>query len=492
MSSTLNYLFLILPGMGGSKLACASSGDREIVWSGLGSAAKGLFVPDRLAVSDDDGIVPIGAIEDWKIGPLGLVRGYGGLIKTISQLANEPNPDLGDPLREDLTARVAVVPYDFRKGIDLAAEALADNAQRRLAALGWSKSQGKKIVVVAHSMGGLVARYWAGPLGGHEHCRAMVTLGTPHRGAPRALEVLHDGVRFRRIAIPGGFSDLLRSFDGVHDLLPRYPMVQKGGNDHYPKDVPVPGLNSSKAVDSFERHLAIERAWENLDPHYRTPILPVVGVGLSTTESASLVDGRLTFSKAAPNSVVSAAPDSATFRGDGTVPNISALPIELDNAQGRISRRPSIGGAHGELVDFDALEQLIVYQLSEDLGHQIRDAAPTSKLVIDYDEAVPVGHEGVGRILSYSLGTDEQTLDSSPTGSSGNMQVRVGSQDWVDAEPVPGKFGQWTFPIAVSAPGRHMITASSNRTPATAGAEADCNILASREILAVDFERLHG
>ena len=51
------------------------------------------------------------------------------------------------------------------------------------------------MIVVAHSMGGLVARYWMGPLGGWRVCRALITLGTPHRGAPKALP--HDHARSR-------------------------------------------------------------------------------------------------------------------------------------------------------------------------------------------------------------------------------------------------------------------------------------------------------
>jgi pimeloyl-ACP methyl ester carboxylesterase len=39
--------------------------------------------------------------------------------------------------------------------------------------------------VVAHSLGGIVARLWLQELGGRERARSLVTLSTPHRGLAR-------------------------------------------------------------------------------------------------------------------------------------------------------------------------------------------------------------------------------------------------------------------------------------------------------------------
>src|SRR5262249_57945512 len=44
-------------------------------------------------------------------------------------------------------------------------------------------------------MGGLVARYWIGCLEGWRYCAGLVTLGTPHRGAPKSLDWLVNGIR---------------------------------------------------------------------------------------------------------------------------------------------------------------------------------------------------------------------------------------------------------------------------------------------------------
>lgn len=43
-----------------------------------------------------------------------------------------------------------------------------------------------QVDIVAHSMGGLAARYYIQELGGSKKVRRLITLGTPHRGALRA------------------------------------------------------------------------------------------------------------------------------------------------------------------------------------------------------------------------------------------------------------------------------------------------------------------
>eukprot|EP01119_Soliformovum_irregulare_P019046 TRINITY_DN5960_c0_g1_i2.p2 TRINITY_DN5960_c0_g1~~TRINITY_DN5960_c0_g1_i2.p2 ORF type:complete len:161 (-),score=35.55 TRINITY_DN5960_c0_g1_i2:92-574(-) len=44
----------------------------------------------------------------------------------------------------------------------------------------------KKVHLIAHSMGGLDARYYISMLGGNEHVYSLTTLSTPHRGSPNA------------------------------------------------------------------------------------------------------------------------------------------------------------------------------------------------------------------------------------------------------------------------------------------------------------------
>jgi pimeloyl-ACP methyl ester carboxylesterase len=63
-------------------------------------------------------------------------------------------------------------------GIDHFAAQLAARAAEVCAACGT-----QKVVIVAHSMGGLVARAWRARLGGQALAAGLVSIGTPHRGS---------------------------------------------------------------------------------------------------------------------------------------------------------------------------------------------------------------------------------------------------------------------------------------------------------------------
>ncbi|WP_394619078.1 esterase/lipase family protein [Lentzea sp. JNUCC 0626] len=92
----------------------------------------------------------------------------------------------------------------------------------------------ERVIVIGHSMGGLVARYWLGPLDGAADCAALITVGTPHGGAPKALDWLVNGVKFG----PKRFSALtalLRNWPSAYDLLPRYPAIA-GSPERYPHE----------------------------------------------------------------------------------------------------------------------------------------------------------------------------------------------------------------------------------------------------------------
>ena len=73
----------------------------------------------------------------------------------------------------------ALKPADARAGI----EGLAQQLQREIEAK-WGKQA--SFHIVAHSMGGLVSRYYLQELGGYQHCQSLVTLATPHHGTKAA------------------------------------------------------------------------------------------------------------------------------------------------------------------------------------------------------------------------------------------------------------------------------------------------------------------
>lgn len=89
-------------------------------------------------------------------------------------------------------------------------------------------NQTKKVILIGHSMGGLVAReYLQGPAFEHD-VQALITIGTPHQGSDFDLDQLHPLIR----AIPGGVRDLVWKVDlksdAVRDLRPGSIFLEGG------------------------------------------------------------------------------------------------------------------------------------------------------------------------------------------------------------------------------------------------------------------------
>jgi triacylglycerol esterase/lipase EstA (alpha/beta hydrolase family) len=63
-----------------------------------------------------------------------------------------------------------------------------------------------RVVLICHSMGGLVARHYLEVLGGYKDAKALITFGTPHRGSIDALAYLAG------TSSCSGLHELMRSF----------------------------------------------------------------------------------------------------------------------------------------------------------------------------------------------------------------------------------------------------------------------------------------
>ena len=112
--------------------------------------------------------------------------------------------------------------YDWRLSNRWTAELLKERVESALTR--WRESAPErsdaKVVFVCHSMGGLVARWYLDVLGGAEIARALVTLGTPHRGALKALEQLVNGVRKGPGPLKVDLTGFARSLPSSYELLP--------------------------------------------------------------------------------------------------------------------------------------------------------------------------------------------------------------------------------------------------------------------------------
>jgi hypothetical protein len=104
--------------------------------------------------------------------------------------------------------RTTLHPYDTD-----AAERLKSELDSRLGRLTGPTRQAR-VIVVAQSMGGLVVG-----LGGAPDRQALITLGTQHRGPPKALDWLVNGTRIGPVRLKGA-SAVLAEWPRAYDLLP--------------------------------------------------------------------------------------------------------------------------------------------------------------------------------------------------------------------------------------------------------------------------------
>ena len=146
------------------------------------------------------------------------------LIKAESfgSLTNFLTQDLGYEPGKDLLE----FPYDWRRDNRETARLLAEAIRQ------WRKQLDRpadRITLIAHSMGGLVARLYLQHHGGTEAVEQMIFLGTPHRGSANSLLFLLTGHTELRLGGPGVLRvgmklrrvrEIVQGFASAYQLLP--------------------------------------------------------------------------------------------------------------------------------------------------------------------------------------------------------------------------------------------------------------------------------
>ena len=332
--SDLRHLIVVVPGFGGSVLRDAEGTPR---WGpAFADIAKSMVWADPLSVTGHPDLVVAGVQRTVTVFPPFVLPGYDQLIRQIQGQYPGIRVDEVLPGRpRDLSADVVLFPYDFRYGVRPAALRLQAEIESRLAGLA-RRDRNQRVIVIGHSMGGLVARYWLGPLGGAADCRALITLATPHRGVPKALDWLVNGVHIGAMQLRR-MTEVSRGWPGVYDLLPRYPAilpVDAGDRPGRPRP-PIGPLElgaiasagfAERAAAARDMHAEIDAAWRELAARGTAPPLTALFArGHATPNRTVLAEGKLRITKAEPEWL-----PHAGWRGDGTVPAMSAVPPELE------------------------------------------------------------------------------------------------------------------------------------------------------------------
>lgn len=344
-----------------------------------------------------DGIVASGLIPDVHLIPgFWKIDGYSGI-------------------REALAARLPVqrglsyieFPYDWRRDNRVAARRLAREVPKWLAR--WRASSGDaraKVVFIAHSMGGLIARYYLECLEGWRYTRKLITFGTPYRGSLNAVDFLSNGykVRFAGFDV-ANLSALLRTFTSVYQLMPRYPCVDMGdGVLRRPGEVSgLPNINPRMAAAALAFHYEAERAIcrnKESREYERYGIHPIIGIEQSTRQLARLRAGRLEMSTRIGEN---------DYGGDGTVPRPSAVPLQCSVDEDRMGFESAlhVPGVHGSLQNLPEVVEKVAHVLrAPDFG-AYRSSDP---LRLDLDDAY---HERSEIQIRCSVGNTKLPIKSS-------------------------------------------------------------------------------
>jgi hypothetical protein len=365
---------ILVPGIMGSRLRLRESGD--VVWGLDVSWYSGAWFRNepwrQLAVTEAerDGqtnrVVADGLIDDVAFAPvLGGFLPYQAIGRRIRSL-------LADP------AGYLEFGYDWRLSATHNAGLLAETVERHITAWrahpsaiaaqrGRPDQRAPQVILVAHSMGGLVCRAMYAIPGAADDVRAILTLGTPFRGAAQAAVILATGQgtpfplprkRLRRMA---------KTLPGLHDLLPVYRSVDEGHDVRRLTDADVAAVGGDVDLgrESRDRHAAL--AAVRLPGHQAyiggfqpTPSTLRLSGGEVVAEPYSYLvssDGSLV------RDAISGDPRQVIRFGDGTVPLASALPDTITAV--------TVSQQHGSLARVEeALSQAAAILLEEDRAVQ--------------------------------------------------------------------------------------------------------------------------
>lgn len=197
---------VIVPGLMGSQLWLGE----ERVWPSV----KRIFTnPELFMLPDGPPLEARGIVDEVVVVP--------------NLLEQEQYSRLTDFLEESLGYRRGLdlleFAYDWRQDVRQSARRLAE------VIAAWDVQP--PVILIAHSLGCLVSRYYVERLGGQEVVGRVLLMGAPHYGAPKIVAQLFRGIELLPFGLMGErLRDVVSTFASCYQILPVYPCVfdQKG------------------------------------------------------------------------------------------------------------------------------------------------------------------------------------------------------------------------------------------------------------------------
>ena len=432
---------VVLPGITGSVL----QKDGKDVWNvtggsvlrallSLGQNVKDLALEEDPPEVDDlgDGVVATKVMRDIHLIPgLWKIDGYS---KTLQYVTDTFDVVPGENFFE--------FPYDWRRDNRVAARKLAKGAEGWLAS--WREKSGAadaKLILVGHSMGGIVSRYYLECLDGWRNTRVLVTFGTPYSGSLNSVGTLVNGLKKKIGPVGIDLSELVRSLTAIYQLLPTYACYDGGdGNLVGVSEATIPNVDRQKTKAAAEFHdeirdavTAHEQEDEYLENRY--DIRPVVGILQSTFQSARAAGDGVTLLRSY---------DGEDQGGDGTVPRVSATPAEVEreaNAMFASERHASLQNEDAVLVQLRG----VLSGLDIDFPG-FREAFPTIGLGLELEDAYQTGEPVRVRVRPEEEPAESllvQVCDTETDQEVARETMRPAEDGWHEAELRPLEEGAY-------------------------------------------------
>lgn len=434
-------IVVLIPGILGSVL----TKEGKTVWGysagRLGSAlfTRGNSLRDDLELQvEDDGVTADGLLPDLHLIPgLWKVDGYSKIRRVLC-----------DKLKLTMGRDFFEFPYDWRKDNRIAARRLSRFLEQVIGERRAEGNVGCRAILVTHSMGGLVARYYLEALQGWGDglVRSLITMGTPFRGSVNALRTLVNGSSVGPIKIES-LTAVCRSLPSVYQLLPVFPAYDDG-TGHFTRvgeTLGIPNVDAGLAGEAMAFHSEIRDAVarNRADPKWESlgyDLYPIVGRGQPTSYSAKLVGDVVE---------TGTTYGGKDLGGDGTVPRVSAVPIEFD----AIPRRGDMytSTKHGSLQNSSEVLDHIVGRINDLYtdygGFRSWSSPPEEDLAVEVPDAALAGESVLIRIRSTSKRHARVSVISSSQRTPESMIQLVASEDWSDFRIPTPKAGSYTVRV---------------------------------------------
>lgn len=344
------HILVFIPGFMGSQLRSRSTG--ETIWLDIPHLlGDPIHLPEKLYTNlqklkypNDDLVADRILDQILFLPPLFKQDEYGRFTRTLSSWGYTFPGKNTQPGQKP----AYLFPYDWRQDNRESARQLAASIDV------WrAKHPGAQVWIIAHSNGGMVARWYIENEGGKDYVSRLFLIGSPWDGAPKTLRVLLEGVDWfilrslNRFGLQKLIHDAALTFPSFYQLIPGFLPFLKDQQGQVVNIFKDPVLPENDLQTSFIR--SAETFNHELGTGLSVETLCFFGINQPTT-SQGIVERS-------PENKQILIKWQQSEEGDGTIPVHSAihpmarerLPFSASHGD-LYSNRPLLDKLHFELI----------------------------------------------------------------------------------------------------------------------------------------------